>query len=120
MEQDFYEKREYQRETVAIPFIYSADEGQNLSEGEWHEAVTVDIGPVLVGGIGFETEDDLNEGQSVRVALFMNLKLKGVWEREGGNFPIIYNAKVLRVSPLNGRRRIALIFGGLIGAGSAS
>lgn len=115
MNENYSEKREYEREQVSIPFIYTLDEGKSLSEGEWREASTVDIGPVLVGGIGFETDDDIQEGQSVRVALFMNLKLKNVWEREEGNFPIIYSAKVVRVVQLGDRRRVALVFGGMVG-----
>ena len=116
MSQNGYEeKREYQRETISIPFIYSLDDGDSLSEGEWHEAVTVDIGPVLVGGIGFETEENFEPGQLVRVALFMDLKLKEIWEREEGNFPIIYKAHVLRTLEHDGRKRVALIFGGMVG-----
>ena len=115
MENEFKEKREYQRETVSIPFIYSLDDGPTLSDGEWKEAVTVDIGPVLVGGIGFETTETFQEGQPVRVALFMDLKLKEIWEREEGNFPIIYRAKVLRTIEKDGHRRVALVFGGMLG-----
>ena len=108
-----HEKREYQRERVNIPFIYSLDEGSSLSEGEWYEATTIDIGPVLVGGIGFETDKNLEPNQSVRVALFMDLHLKEIWERQGGSFPIIYNARVIRTEKVEDRNRVALIFGGL-------
>ena len=107
------EKREYQREKVNIPFIYSLDEGNSLSDGEWHEATTMDNGPVLVGGIGFETKDEFEEGQQVRVALFMDLQLKSIWERQGGSFPIIYNARVLRSENRGDCNRVALVFGGL-------
>ncbi|HPA46135.1 MAG TPA: PilZ domain-containing protein [bacterium] len=111
----YEEKREFIREDVSIPFIYSLDEGNSLLDGEWREAVTLDIGPVLVGGIGFNTTlDDFQEGQPIRVALFMDLKLKEVWEREQENFPIIYNAKVLRVSDRGDHKRVALVFGGMI------
>jgi hypothetical protein len=111
----YEEKREFTREDISIPFIYSLDKGNSLLEGEWKEAVTLDIGPVLVGGIGFNTtRDDFREGQAVRVALFMDLKIKEVWERERENFPIIYDAKVLRVTDRGDHKRVALVFGGMI------
>jgi hypothetical protein len=44
----------------------------------------------------------------------MDLKIKEVWERERENFPIIYDAKVLRVTDRGDHKRVALVFGGMI------
>ncbi len=114
------ERRRCERETIAVPFIYSLDEGSTLAEGEWREAVTIDIGPVFDGGLAFETKENLRVGQEVRVALFMDVKLKEIWEREEGGFPIIYQAKVMRVNRHGNLNRVALIFGGLVGDSTAS
>ncbi len=106
------ERREYDREVACIPFIYSRDSGRSLSEGEWREAKTLDIGPVLVGGLGFETTEEFAIGDPMRVALFMDLHQKEVWVREQVGLPVIYHAKVMRIVDREGQRRVGVEFGG--------
>ncbi len=110
---DFKERREFEREKACIPFVYSLDGGESLADGEWMEAETLDIGPVLVGGLGFESDDKFEIGQRLRVALFMNLRQREVWAREQNNFPIIYHAKVVRLfKSEEGKNVVGVVFGG--------
>lgn len=104
------ERRIYEREQVNIPFIYSLDEGESLHDGEWNEATTVDIGPVLVGGLAFFTDQAIEVGQPVRIALFMDLNLKQAWEQDEVGFPVIYNGTVCRVQDTEQGRRVAVSF----------
>lgn len=106
------ERREYDREVACIPFIYSRDSGKSLSEGKWREAKTLDIGPVLVGGLGFETTEEFVIGDPMRVALFMDLQQKEVWVREQVGLPVIYHAKVMRIAEREGKQHIGVEFGG--------
>lgn len=104
------ERRVFERENVKIPFIYTLDEGDSFLEGEWKEGVTVDIGPVLIGGLAFYSEDDFEVGDKIRIALFMDLELKKVWEKEPDGFPAIYNGKICRISQEDGNTKVAVIF----------
>jgi len=106
------ERRVYERETISIPFIYSLDEGTTLSEGEWRESVTVDIGPVLVGGLAFYTKDEIELNRKIRIALFMDLELKKVWEKEKEGFPVIYHGTVCRITNDEKGKKVAVIFEG--------
>lgn len=115
MEQNspYAEKREFEREKVTIPFVYSLDEGETLADGQWREAETVDIGPVLVGGLGFHSSEPLTLGQTLRVALFMDLYQRDIWAREKSNFPVIYQGKVVRaICEKDGDYNIGVVFGG--------
>ncbi|HOJ59899.1 MAG TPA: PilZ domain-containing protein [bacterium] len=105
------ERRIFERENVAISIIYSLDDGVSMLEGEWFEAQTIDIGPVLVGGISFYTERKIEPGRPIRLALFMDLQLKESWSQESESFPI-YKGKVLRVSPHNRGYKVAVEFQG--------
>ncbi len=108
------ERRVFDRELVNIPFIYSLDEGDSFQDGEWREGVTVDIGPVLVGGLAFYTEDkDLNVGDSIRLALFMDLELKKMWETERDGTPPIYYGKICRITNDGKGKKVAIVFRGL-------
>lgn len=104
------ERRVFEREIVKIPFIYSLDEGDSFAQGEWKEAVTVDIGPVLVGGLAFFSEEEFAVGQKIRIALFMDLELKEIWQKEANEFPAIYHGNICRISHEGDQQRIAVIF----------
>ncbi|MEW6238343.1 MAG: hypothetical protein AB1656_23405 [Candidatus Omnitrophota bacterium] len=106
------ERRIFERENVRIPFIYSLDEGASFNEGEWKEAVTVDIGPVLVGGLAFYTEDDVAIDDPIRIALFMDLSLKKVWQEESDEFPAIYHGNICRIEKDETGKKAAVIFRG--------
>jgi len=109
------ERRVFEREDVAIRFIYSLDPGTTLAEGEWQEGETVDIGPVLVGGMAFLTDNDAVQLDSkIRIALFMDLELKVVWEKEEDMFPVIYQGTVCRILPCDkeGFKKAAIMFKG--------
>ncbi len=106
------ERRVFERETVRIPFIYSLDEGESFDEGEWKEAMTEDIGPVLVGGLAFYTDDELQVDDTIRIALFMDLELKEMWCDEPEAFPAIYHGKVLRITNDDRGQRVAVVFRG--------
>lgn len=108
------ERRVFERESVAIRFLYSLDSGSSLHEGEWKEAETVDIGPVLVGGLAFYSENmDIQADSKIRIALFMDLETKKVWEQEEDMFPVIYQGKVCRIfAGDEGQRKIAIVFKG--------
>lgn len=107
------ERRLFEREDVQIPFIYSLDHGVSLGEGVWKEATTTDIGPVLVGGLAFYSEDTLEVGQYIRIALFMDLELKKIWEAERENFPVIYHGTIHRINRDEKGTLIAVLFKGL-------
>lgn len=108
------ERRVFEREEVSIRFIYSLDSGSSLHEGEWKEAETLDIGPVLVGGLAFYSDDEAVQPDSkIRIALFMDLETKKVWEQEEDMFPVIYQGKVCRIiNEDDGKRKIAIVFKG--------
>ena len=108
------DRRVFEREEVSIRFIYSLDSGSSLHEGEWNEAETVDIGPVLVGGLAFHSDDmDIQPDSKIRIALFMDLETKKVWEQEEDMFPVIYQGKVCRIIKGDeGQRKIAVVFKG--------
>jgi hypothetical protein len=104
------ERRVFERENVQIPFIYSIEEGETFSDGEWKEAITVDIGPVLVGGLAFVSEEPFEIGDKIRIALFMDLELKKVWESEPDGFPAIYNGRVCRITDTEEGKKVAVLF----------
>lgn len=108
------ERRVFEREAVAIRFIFSLDAGSSLHEGEWQEAETVDIGPVLVGGLAFLSDNpEIQTDSKIRIALFMDLETKKVWEQEEDMFPVIYQGKVCRIiDGGDGSRKIAVVFKG--------
>ncbi len=108
------ERRVFERENVSIKFIYSLDAGSSLNEGNWYEAETVDIGPVLVGGMAFLSDNpDIHMDSDIRIALFMDLETKKVWEQEEDMFPVIYQGKVCRIIDGGaGERKIAVVFKG--------
>ncbi len=113
---DYTEKRAFEREDVRIPFVYTRDEGKTLAEGVWVEAVTVDIGPVLVGGLSFETDVEMPIGDRLRVALFMDMKQRDVWARDPSNCPIVYDAEVVRFGKSEtGQYRVGVAFDGFAG-----
>ncbi|MFB3788065.1 MAG: PilZ domain-containing protein [bacterium] len=103
------DRRVFERENVNISIIYSLDEGASLQDGEWFEAQTLDIGPILVGGISFYTEHRIEPDRPIRVALFMDLQLKDAWNQESEMFPI-YQGTVLRVIPHNRGYKVAVAF----------
>lgn len=105
------ERRTFEREQVNIPFIFSLDEVDSISEGEWFEAQTVDIGPVLVGGLAFYTDRKVEPNSPIRIALFMDLELRKTWQPENENFPI-YKGTVCRIVPEDQGNRIAVMFKG--------
>lgn len=106
------ERRVFEREDVRITFIYSLDPGETILQGEWYEAQTVDIGPVLVGGLAFYSKTPIEIGREIRIALFIDLELKRAWETDQEGFPPIYHGKVVRTEKdLNGHR-IAVAFKG--------
>jgi len=108
------ERRVFERESVNLSFIFSVDEGKALTEGDWYEASTVDIGPVLVGGMAFQTDMLMEVGSHIRVALFMDLELKKAWENEPEGFPI-YKGTVCRVIPNKYGNHVAITFKGFEG-----
>ncbi len=108
-----HERRVFDREVVNIPFIYTLEPGDSFQEGEWKEAVTVDIGPVLVGGLAFYTDEEIEIGSSIRLALFMDLELKKMWENDRDGIPPIYDGKVCRVTSDEKGKKVAVVFRGL-------
>lgn len=104
------ERRIFEREAVAIRFIYSLGEGNSLLEGDWSEAETVDMGPVLVGGLSFYSDDPIPPNTPIRIALFMDLELRKVWEKEQEGFPMIYHGTTCRLTEENGKHRVAIVF----------
>ncbi len=107
------ERRIFDREIVNIPFIYSLEEGKTFLDGEWKEGITVDIGPVLVGGLAFYTDDELEIGSAIRLALFMDLELKKMWETERDGIPPIYEGRICRISTDEKGKKVAVVFRGL-------
>ncbi|RJP35332.1 MAG: PilZ domain-containing protein [Candidatus Omnitrophota bacterium] len=107
------ERRIFDREIVNIPFIYSLEEGKTFLEGEWKEGITVDIGPVLVGGLAFYTDEELEIGNAIRLALFMDLELKKMWETERDGIPPIYEGRICRISTDEKGKKAAVVFRGL-------
>jgi len=107
------ERRVFEREIINIPFIYSYDEGETLLEGEWKEGVTIDIGPVLIGGLAFYTEETVEVNRPIRIALFMDLELKRIWEKEREGFPVIYHGIVRRIFRDEKGQKVAVLFHGL-------
>jgi len=106
------ERRTFEREMVNIPFIFSLEEGDSFTEGEWHESKTVDIGPVLVGGLAFESTLDIKPNDQIRIALFMDLELRKSWQPENETFPI-YKGSVCRITDGEGdEKRIGVVFKG--------
>ncbi len=106
------ERRTFERELVNIPFIFSLEEGEAFSDGEWYESKTVDIGPVLVGGLAFESSLDIKPNDQIRIALFMDLELRKSWQPENETFPI-YKGTVCRITDAEGEgKRIAVVFKG--------
>ncbi|MFH1743599.1 MAG: PilZ domain-containing protein [bacterium] len=87
------ERREFEREPIRVPFIYSMDEGGMLSDGQWFEALSDDICP---GGLAFVTDKKLTVGQLLRIVLFMSLREKDEWIRENKSCSTFHNAKVIR------------------------
>lgn len=106
------ERRVFERDNVEIPFIFSPDEGDSFDQGAWQEAVTEDIGPVLLGGMAFYYDQPLEKGQQLRIALNMNLELRAIWLKDKETFPIVYLGTVCRVNEVNGQYRIAVVFEG--------
>ncbi len=106
------DRRVFEREVVRIPFIYSLDKGNSFDEGEWKEATTEDIGPVLVGGLAFYTDEDILMDSDIRIALFMDLNLKKIWQEESDEFPAIYHGKVCRISHDENGKKVAVVFRG--------
>ncbi len=107
------ERRMFQREKVGITFIYSLDKGDSLSDGDWEEAVTDDIGPVLVGGMAFFSKMPLQVNQKIRIALFMDKHLREVWLKENEGFPAVYHGRVCRCEKYGvANYRIAVEFKG--------
>ena len=104
------ERRKFERETARIPFVYSLDPGNTHLEGEWKEAVTEDIGPVVVGGVAFYTEDDIQPGTPIRIALYMDLETLKAWDPASKDFPPIYHGEVLRVTEDEKGRKVAVVF----------
>ena len=104
------ERRIFERESVKIPFIYCMDNGQSFSGGDWKESITVDIGPVLVGGLAFYSTEEFNIGDKILIALFMDLELKKVWENEPEGFPAVYHGRVCRITEEEEGRRVAILF----------
>jgi hypothetical protein len=110
------ERRSFEREAVKIPFIYSLDEVDSFEEGTWKEAVTLDIGPVLVGGLAFITDDSVEVNQKIRIALFMDLELRNVWMKDPSGSPAIYHGHVCRVEQTeDGKNKVAVLFRDLEG-----
>lgn len=106
------ERRSFDRELVPIRFIYSTAGENAWSAGEWREAETIDIGPVLVGGLAFYTHEDFELNSPIRIALFMDLDLKRLWDRENEEFPVIYSGTIRRITPENGMKKVAVMFDG--------
>ncbi len=105
------ERRTFEREQVNIPFIYCLDEVDSITSGEWFEAKTIDIGPVLVGGLAFHTDRPIEANSPIRIALFMDLELRKTWQPENESFPI-YKGTVCRITTDEIGQRIAVMFKG--------
>ena len=105
------ERRTFEREEVNIPFIFTLDDVDTIAEGEWHEAHTIDIGPVLVGGLAFYTDLKIESSASIRIALFMDLELRKTWKPGNESFPI-YKGTVCRITNTDEGQRIAVMFKG--------
>ncbi len=105
------DRRVFERENVNISIIYSLDQGPSLLDGEWFEAQTIDVGPVVVGGVSFYTERKIEPHRPIRIALFMDLQLKESWSRETEMFPI-YQGIILRVHPYDRGYKVAVAFQG--------
>lgn len=107
------ERRIFEREEIHIPFIYSFDEGESLQCGEWFESVTLDIGPVLVGGLAFHCDRQCEIGQNIRLSLFMDMELKKTWEANPEEQPPIYHGKICRKLDDDGKCKVAVAFKGM-------
>lgn len=106
------ERRLFEREEARIPFIFSLDEVDSIGVGEWFEAETLDIGPVLVGGLAFISDMKLELNSPIRIALFMDLELRKTWQPENESFPV-YKGTICRITPEeNGINRVAVMFSG--------
>lgn len=105
------ERRTFEREEVNIPFIFSLDNVETIAEGEWHESHTIDIGPVLVGGLAFHTDMKIEPNASIRIALFMDLELRKTWKPGNESFPI-YKGTVCRITHTEEGKRVAVMFKG--------
>ncbi|MBI1389746.1 MAG: hypothetical protein GC154_15010 [bacterium] len=107
------ERRVFEREEIRIPFIYSLDEGESLTQGEWKEAITLDIGPVLIGGLAFFSEKPYEIGQKMRLSLFMDLDLKNTLHDNPEEQPPIYHGAVCRIEPYENGHKVAVVFKGM-------
>ncbi len=105
------ERRTFEREQVTIPFIFSLDNVDRIGEGVWYEAQTIDIGPVLVGGLAFYSTMDLELNSPIRIALFMDLNLRNSWKSDSDDFPI-YKGTICRISEEENGKRVAVMFKG--------
>lgn len=105
------ERRAFEREEVNIPFIFSLGDRTSIQDGEWFEAQTIDIGPVLVGGIAFYTSCPVAIGERVSIALFMDLEMKQLWRDDSNQVPV-YSGKILRVQQENAQYKVAVCFDG--------
>ncbi len=116
------ERRVFEREEIRIPFIYSFDEGESLQSGEWQEAITLDIGPVLVGGLAFHCEHPCEVDQKIRLSLFMDIELMKTWLSNPEEQPPIYHGKICRITDDDGKKKLAVAFKGMedldLGAGT--
>ncbi|MDP8245543.1 MAG: PilZ domain-containing protein [Candidatus Hinthialibacter antarcticus] len=116
------ERRIFEREEIRIPFIYSFDEGESLHSGEWFEAITLDIGPVLVGGLAFHCEQPCEMGKNIRLSLFMDMELMNTWKDNPEEHPPIYHGKICRITDDDGKQKLAVAFKGMeeldLGAGA--
>lgn len=113
LENAMNERRIFEREEIHIPFIYSFDEGESLHSGEWYEAITLDIGPVLVGGLAFHCEQPCEVGQKIRLSLFMDMDLMKTWQGNPEENPPIYHGNVCRITNDDGKARLAVAFKGM-------
>ena len=97
------ERREFEREPIRVPFIYSLDKGETLSDGQWFEATSDDICP---GGLSFVTDKDLTIDQLLRIVLFVSLQEKEEWIRGDSPCSTFHNGKVIRSEARTDEHRI--------------
>lgn len=106
------ERRSFQRETIEIPFLYNTQNSHTLLKGEWKEGSTLDIGPALFGGMSFYTDESLEIGRSICIALYIDLEKLKSMEFPKDELPGIHTGQVLNVLEDDRGKKIVVLFTG--------